>query len=696
MGWTTQPTRGWNAGLTGPLAGPQLYCSTSPPACETLDLLRELLEETSALQPESRQDVEARLVDTLVNATRLSLKQLGSGGGNASSTKVLCKFLAGVAGKESTGVVVSPADANVAAESARRANPADDDVLSWTLWLRCMADPTQINRELTGILEQQGSIMHLRAALWSVTSLSKCGRLPAPAELPPLILRAMVGPHSGDDEVQFRAAQALATLIGNGGCGVQADPAMVQTALETALMRESQGAAANSGVLEKLLRVSSRFQRLHGHICMLSSPAFAGHPDRLKKLLYDIGNGSSKYLPYEPAEVLQSKAVPAVICVLRASTGEVQELALSALRCLLTSAATLGVDAEETLVEGAGAVIQVISSSAHAADIENISDYFRDAFGTLYVLTETRLPSVMNQLRTRQEVIAAALQARLRVEDAGFTELVQACKLIAVLTSVRQLFDELVTKTLPNRVVRAACYSIGEGDFDDDDLRPCADCIVKVSLQLLEQYQAAGPEAQSWELTAMASSLGVAGRYFDQMADAGTGELAISGIRGLLVLLRRGSDPATDSHSLLHYASWALSETATSSLRAREWMANHQETLPAIEQTVLTLLRNGNGMSAPADTMGSEARNALFHIFTVLALLQGAGPMIHAMGQHPQNAAVQAAGSTALRALAQTGGLQLPADNAVMALRHACAACAGNPEVETPACMALGLIMGAR
>jgi len=83
----------------------------------------------------------------------------------------------------------------------------------------------------------------------------------------------------------------------------------------------------------------------------------------------------------------------------------------------------------------------------------------------------------------------------------------------------------------------------------------------------------------------------------------------------------------------------------------------------------------------------------------VLALLQGAGPMIHAMGQHPQNSAVQAAGSTALRALAQTGGLGMAADNAdnaVMALRHACAANAGNPEVETPACMALGLIMGAR
>jgi len=688
---------GWNIGAaTQYIAGPQLYCysSTGTGAPETLDLLRELLEEPSGLQADFRQDVEARLVDALASATRLALKQLGSGGGSAGSAKVLCKFLAGVAGSESNGVVVSPADANAAANAARSANPADDDVLSWTLWLRCMADPSQINRELQGLVDQQGSTMHLRAALWSVTSMSKCGRLPAPAELPPLILRAMVGPHSGDDEVQFRAAQALAQLCGNGGCDVQADPAMVQQALETALLRESQNPESSSGVLEKLLRVSSRFQRLHGHICLLSSPAFAGQPDHLKKLLYDIGNGSSKYLPYEPAEVLQSKAVPAVVRVLRASTGEVQELALSALRRLITSAATLGAEAEEALLEGAGAIVQIFSASAGAMEIKSISDYFRDAFGALYVLTDTHLTSVMNLLQTHQEVIAAALQARLQVEEAGFQELVQACKLIAVLTSVRQLFDESNTKTFSNRVVRAACYAVSEGDFDDDELRPCAICIIKTSLQLLEQY--AGPDAAAWELTAMSSSLGVALRYFDHMAETGAGEVATSGIRALLALLRRGSDDATGSPSLLHYVSWALSETATSSARAREWMGSHVETMPAIELVVLCLLSTKNGELAPVDREGSEARNALFHIFTLLAQLQGAGPMIHAMGQHPQNAAVQAAGSNALRALAQTGGLTLPADNAVMALRHACAACAGNPEVETPACMALGLIMGAR
>jgi hypothetical protein len=473
---------------------------------------------------------------------------------------------------------------------------------------------------------------------------------------------------------------------------------MVRQALESALMRESQQLDGNSGVLEKLLRVSARFQRLHGHICLLSSPAFSGHPDRLRKLLYDIGNGSGKYLPYEPVEVLQSKAIPAVARVLLASlsepASEVQELSLSALRCLIASVADLGTEAEEALLEGTGAVIQVISSSTQGVDPNRMSEYFRDAFATLCVLAETRRPSVVSLMQKRQEVVAAALHARLHVKDAGFQEVVQACKLIAVLTSVRQLLDELASKGFCQRVVRAACYAIGEGDFDDDELKPCADCIVKTSLQLLEHY--AGPDAAPWELSAMASSLGVAGRHFDHMAQAGAGDVATSGIRALLALLRRASDVQTGSHSLLHYVSWALAEIATSSGRAREWMANHPETMPALEQVILSLLSRNNGESLAVDHDGSEARNSLLHTFTVLALLQGPAPMIHAMGQHPQNAAVQAAGSTALRALVQTGGLQLPADNAVMALRHACAACAGNPEVETPATMALGLIMGAR
>jgi len=669
--------------------------SGSQPASESLDLLRDFLEEPTGLHPDARKDVEARIADALASATRLALKQLNSGGSSASSTKVLCKFVAGVtARRETLGVVVTPAEATTAADAARCANSANDDVLSWTLWLRVMADPPQIIRELHGLVEQQqGSATHMRAALWSVASMAKCGRLPAAVELPPLLLKAMIGRHSTDDEVQFRAAQALAALCGEGGCGVQADPAMVRHALETALMRESQQSEGSSGVLEKLLMVSARFQRLHGHVCLLSSPAFSGQPDRLRKLLYDMGNGASKYLPYTPAEVLQSKAVPAVARVLQASSGETQELALSSLRSLVTSAAELGSEGEEALLEGAAAIIQVISSSS-TFDPSSATDCFRDAFGTLCVLADARLPSVLSLLQARKEVIAAALQARLQVEDAGFAELVQACKLIAVLTSVRQLLDELATKAFCTRVVRAGCYAISEGEFDDEETRPCADGIIKTAVQLLETY--AGLDAPAWELTSIASALGVAGRHFDHMVEKGAGELATSGIRALLALLRRGSELGSGSHSLLHYVSWALAETATSSARAREWMANHAETMPALEQVVVALLSCGNAVLAPVDEEGGEARSALLHTFTVLALLQGSAPMIHAMGQHPQNAAVQAAGSTALRALAQTGGLSLPADNAVMALRHACAVCAGNPEVETPACMALGLIMGAR
>jgi hypothetical protein len=302
---------------------------------------------------------------------------------------------------------------------------------------------------------------------------------------------------------------------------------------------------------------------------------------------------------------------------------------------------------------------------------------------------------VLNQLQSREEAVAAALQARLQVKEAGFQELVQACKFIATLTSVRRLFDELANKPFRPRVVRAACYAIGEGDFGDEETEPCADMLAKTALQLLEHY--GGQDAVPWELTAMASALGVAGRHFDHLLDKGCGELAMSAARALLMLLQRGADPEKGSYGLLHYTAWALCETVTGSARAREWLASHSETMPALEFAVVALLRVGNCDCAPVDLGGDcEARNALFCTFTVLAMVQGSSPVVHAMGQHPQSAAVQAAGSHALRTLAQSGGIQLPADNAVMALRHACTACAGNPEVETPACAALGLIMGAR
>ena len=51
-----------------------------------------------------------------------------------------------------------------------------------------------------------------------------------------LQLLPIPGACSGVDKVQFRAAQALAALCGAGGYGVEADPAMVRQALETALM----------------------------------------------------------------------------------------------------------------------------------------------------------------------------------------------------------------------------------------------------------------------------------------------------------------------------------------------------------------------------------------------------------------------------------------------------------------------------
>lgn len=663
---------------------------------DALDLLKGLFGDKDGLSSEARRALEAKLHGLLSDAVSVALKELGAGAnGSVDGSIALCRFLSGVAEKELPGVPLSPATANTAALGANHAHRSEEVVMNWTLWLRVSVDPSQMLHELQAVVDQPASAAHVRATLWSAASLAKNGRLPtigapALAALPPLILHTMVGPHSADEDVQFRAAQAISVLCGAGGAGVPADPTVVSQALESVLIRETQRDQRNFDVVEKLLKVSARFQRLHGHVCLLRSPAFTGDPSRLETLLSDIAY--PKYLVYEPGEVVRCNAAAAVVPVLKAASGDLQELALLALRKLLESASELGADAEETLLEGVAGLVHVLGAAA-CATVPPTSVFFRDAFGALRVVAETRLPSVVEQLRT-QQVVFAALQARLSLEDTNFAELTQACKLVIVLTSVKKLLEELAVEPFRPRVIRAACYSIAEGDYEDEELRPCAHLIVQTALNLIEQYGGpCGNKAEAWEFTAMAGALGVAGRYLDVLAENGGAELVRPTLIAMLQFVQRSSDPERGSHGLLHWATWALCEAASNSRTAHKWLKEHSDTMPVLEHTVMALL--GCNSYDAFEVADSEARQALLYSFSALAVLQGADPVIHAMTQHPQSCAVQAAGSTALRTLVQTGRLQLPAESAVAALQRACASCAGKPEVETPASMALGLLMGA-
>lgn len=664
---------------------------------DALDLIKGLLGDKDTLSAESRRTLQGKFGDLLNVAVSVALKELGCGAnGSADGVVGLCRFLSGVAEKELPGMPLNPATANSAACGANQAHPTEEVVMNWTLWLRVSVDPTQMLHELQAVVDQPSSAARLRATLWSAASLAKNGRLPAiggmaMAALPPLILQTMVGPHSSDEDVQFRAAQAISVLCGAGGAGVPADPTAISQALETVLLRETQRDHKNFDVVEKLLKVSARFQRLHGHVCLLRSPIFTGDAERLESLLSDIAY--PKYLVYEPGEVVRCNAVAAVVTVLKSSS-EHQDLALLALRKLLEKASELGSDAEESLLEGAAGICHVLGSAA-CESTPRTTMFFRDAFGALRIVAESRLPRVLELLRN-QQVVFAALQARLSNEDTNFAELTQACKLVIVLTSVKKLLEELAAnKPDRPRVIRAACYSVAEGDYDDDELRPCAHLIIQTALNLIEQYGGpCGDKAEPWEFTAMAGALGVAGKYIDLLAENGGAELVRPSLLTLLQFAQRATDPERGSHGLLHWATWALCEAACNSHTAHKWLKEHGETMPVLEHVVISLL--GYTSYDSLEIPDSEARQALLYSFSALALLQGSDPVIHAMNKHPECCAVQAAGSNALRTLVQTGRLHLPAENAVAALQRACASCAGNAEVEAPASMALGLLMGAR
>ena len=143
---------------------------------------------------------------------------------------------------------------------------------------------------------------------------------------------------------------------------------------------------------------------------------------------------------------------------------------------------------------------------------------------------------------------------------------------------------------------------------------------------------------------------------------------------------------------MMHYTLWLLREACTESPVAMAWLHARQSFLTSLSRILGGLVDELRG-AAPADEVDSSATAALQEGLMLLALLDGAGHAVAAMQRAPGRRSVQNAGCLALRSLVQLQRLQDEAvEAAVASLRNACQHHANDPDVETPAMHALGLL----
>lgn len=294
------------------------------------------------------------------------------------------------------------------------------------------------------------------------------------------------------------------------------------------------------------------------------------------------------------------------------------------------------------------------------------------------------------------------LHARVTAPDIDYDELKLACGLVVFVEGVTPLL-ELARQRRTPRLVRAACDAVSECELEADELRPFAQALAQLALEWLEHVEQQGIEPPVSELNAVAGVLGKAAGVLvpDAVAPDPTA-LAIMerALKALLTLLEYGAGKALDasnsevvvqSHfSLLFYTLWSLREACADSPVARARL-QAQQTFPSSLSRILGGLVDESRGAAPADEADSVAMAAFQEGLTLLALLGGAGHAVAAMQRSPGRRSVQVAGCVALRNLVQLKLLQ-GEPGVAEALRTACLCHPNDPELETPAMHALGLL----
>lgn len=654
-------------------------------------LLGGLLAQEGALTAEARAGLEGKLQEALSLAVSFAFGALAapaSGPGrDPKAAYRLCKFLVSVTEADESAGFLSPEDASVVLRNLAMTHPGSEDVQNCARWLWWLVSPAGLLPELQAAVQRSDTVLPVRAALWAVPDLARRKRLPEAQQFVPWVIRAMAGAHGADERVQLYAAEALLALCGRGGTDAGVDIGAGADGLGAALENALVLHVGHWDVVEKLLEASAWTLRLAGHVRFLSNQQLTANVALLKRLLADIG--ARRNLEYGPEEVARCGAVAAVVKAAEAATEDVSRVAMCALWGLLDKVADLGADADPVLLQGAGVVVHALLRSA-ASSSPPESELVRDTFGVILVLAACNSVAITQPLREYRELIKGMLEATLKTAKMRHHELVTCCRLVVALWSVGDLVGFVEHHASNVGLLQAACCAINEGVYEVEEVRPCAAAIMRIALQFLGALTVR--ECSADTLSAPAAVLGLAVGHID-CTTAGSQDLIRLALQHLLHLMEFGIELAATGFQLLYYTNWAIREAVAGSEYARAWVMSCPQAYSLLENAVHSLVQDASGR-APADESDSEARRAFMESFSTLTLLQGPRIAVLAMNRCPGSRAVQAAGCAALRDAVQRGMLDAHCEEAREALRKACRICEDEPEVETAACVALGLLGG--
>lgn len=603
----------------------------------------------------------------------------------------LCKFLASIAEVDELCDLLSPQDATNVAQSVALTHPGSEDVQNCARWLWWLVSPGRLLPDLKAAVADVDAVLPVRAALWAITDLSKRKRLPDPQAFLPWVLRAMVGAHGSDDRVQLHGAAALLALCRSESVDVVACEGEIGAALEHALTLHM----GNWEVAEKLLETSAWTIGLKGHVHFLCNRQITSDPSLLKVLLCDLGLG--KRLVISPREV-GCDALVAVLGAVEASSGDMSHPMMCALWGLLERASKLAPDNEPLLLQGAEIVVKALAQTIQGCQATPSWEFLQASFSIVHLLASSHSPTITQALREHRHIVKDLLEATVEPSRMRYHEMETCCRLVVALWSIADLVSlverrastaDVTSRDGFNGFLQAACTAINDAAYEGEEVQPCATAVMRLALEFLRTLTPG--ECVLEMLSAPAGTLGVAIAHLG--TDSASQELITLALQRLLGLTNFAVELSSSGYHLLHNTLWAMREAASYCKFARTWLLAQPQALRLLLQAVQSLVEGSNGQ-VPADQHGGDAKRALTEGLSTLTLLQGPSLAVLAMTRCPGSRALQAAGCAALRDAAQQGLLSSENQEVKVALLQACRICENEPEVESVACMALGLLGG--